>query len=151
MYKKILVGLDGSDESKRALQRVLEMKKSWTCDVVAFHATEHFMIPPTLAFPIPYTIPTVEYTKIREHAREQGKKTLLEAQELFKKEALEIETRLVEEEDPEEYAIRMSKEENFDLVALGEKGHHSKLRRVILGTVATKILNDAECDVLIVR
>lgn len=45
----------------------------------------------------------------------------------------------------------MVEEENFDLVVLGDQGQHSKLERIFLGTVAEGIVNNAQCDVLIVR
>jgi len=43
------------------------------------------------------------------------------------------------------------KRDDFNLIALGCKGEHSKLRRILLGTVATNLLNEASCDVLFVR
>ncbi len=45
----------------------------------------------------------------------------------------------------------MTEEENFDLVILGCRGKHSKLKRTFLGTIPDKVINNAPCDVLIVR
>ncbi|MHA1489684.1 MAG: universal stress protein [Promethearchaeota archaeon] len=42
------------------------------------------------------------------------------------------------------------KDENFDLVILGGKGQHSKIG-AILGTVSTHVVNNADCDVLVIR
>ena len=43
------------------------------------------------------------------------------------------------------------KEENFDLVVLGAKGHHSKIKEILLGTVLTKVVKCVQCDILIVK
>ena len=62
-----------------------------------------------------------------------------------------VETRLIYNTMPEDYIKKIVKEEEFDLVILGCKGDHSKLRRTFLGTVPDKVINEAPCDVLIVR
>jgi nucleotide-binding universal stress UspA family protein len=56
----------------------------------------------------------------------------------------------VEDMKPEKYIIDKIKEEKFDLVVLGGKGQHSKIES-LLGTVSTHVVNNAHCDVLIVR
>ena len=43
------------------------------------------------------------------------------------------------------------KEEGFDLVVIGTKGIHSKLRQILLGSVAQRVVKNAPCDVLVVR
>ncbi|MBD3342040.1 MAG: hypothetical protein GF353_23270 [Candidatus Lokiarchaeota archaeon] len=108
-----------------------------------------------LATPLPgggsYNIPASDYTRIRREYREAGQKLLDATEEMFKNANLTIETRLIEEDDPEDYIIRIADEENFDLVMLGYKGEHSKVKQVLMGSVAEKVLNEASCDVLVVR
>ena len=71
-------------------------------------------------------------------------------EDIFKKAGVPIETRLINDIKPEKYAIEKAKEENFDLIVLGSRGHHSKLS-MVLGTVANLVVNNAVCDVLIIR
>lgn len=135
------------------------MAERWNYDykIVAFCAVEYGRFPRNIPLPFPtlvpatYTVPEPDYLKIREQARAEGEKTLEDAKKEFAEFGIVIETRLVEDNDPDEYAIEAVKEEGFDLVALGCKGHHSKLRRVFLGTVAQKVVNEADADVLVVR
>ena len=83
------------------------------------------------------TMPTVDETPLREDS--------------FTKEGLAVETRLIEDDAPEVYIRRIVEEENFDLVVLGSKGHHSKLKEILLGTVSKNVVRSAPCDVLIVK
>jgi nucleotide-binding universal stress UspA family protein len=62
-----------------------------------------------------------------------------------------VETRLIEDLSPSEYITKIVNEENFDLVVIGSKGHHSKIKEIFLGTVSSHVLKNASCDVLIVR
>jgi len=125
IYHRILVGIDESEDSLRAAKRIKEIGKP-NSKVVLFHAMEN-------------------------HSKEKTKELLSKTEEIFRGTLFLVETRIVENESPEDYIIRVSEEQNFDLVALGCKGEHSKVRRVLMGTVATKVLNEAPCDVLIAR
>jgi len=62
-----------------------------------------------------------------------------------------VETRLIEDLSPDEYILNVVNKENFDLVIIGSKGHHSKLKEIFLGTVSTQFSKNTPCDVLIVR
>lgn len=88
---------------------------------------------------------------IREDHINKGKKILEEIQKLFNNEGQKVETRLIFDTPPEDYIKKITEEENFDLVILGCKGKHSKLKRTFLGTIPDKVINNAPCDVLIVR
>ena len=52
---------------------------------------------------------------------------------------------------PTDYAEITAKENGIDLIVIGCSGHHARAKTMLLGTVATKILNNAPCQVLIVR
>ena len=151
MYKKILIGIDGSEDAHKALKKVMDFYKEWQSQIVVFHSIEHHMVRPVFpAFGIGYTIPDDSYSVYRREFRKASEKTLEEAKKIFEKAGIPVETRLVEDEKPEDYANAMVKKENFDLVVLGGKGHHSKIG-TLLGTVSNHVVNNADCDVLIVR
>jgi len=150
--------MDDSDDAKRAAEKVIELEKKYDSEVIAFHAIKHHMIPRRYPLSVPfmnsttYTIPPVDYQKIEEAYIERGKKILDKVEELFKSNEMPVELRLIEHVSPADYIKEtVKKEEDIDLVALGCKGEHSKLGTLILGNVATKVLNEAPCDVLIVR
>lgn len=145
--------MDSSNDAKRAAKRVLELQEPGITKVVAFHSVEHHMIPQVipLSYGSTYSIPATQLSEIREEYRKKGAEILKDTEELYKNADISIETRLIFDEPPEKYIERVVKEENFDLVALGCKGDHSKLEQVFMGSVAQKVLNNADCDVLTVR
>lgn len=155
MYKKILLGMDKSEDASRAAKRVLDLQEPGKTKIVAFHSIGHRMIPSriTLATPIggSYSIPPADYSRIRADYVETGKKILSETEKIFKDSDIQIETRLIQSEEPQDYIERITKEEDFDLVVLGCRGQHSKLSEAFLGTVAESAKNKASCDVLLVR
>lgn len=151
MYKNILIGIDGSKEAHKALKKVIALHKDWNSKIVIFYSVEHHMIPITIpVFTTAYSFPLTSYSDMRDEYIKVGNQILEEAKRLFEDEGIPIETRLVEDIKPEKYIIDKIAEENFDLIVLGGKGQHLKIG-TILGTVSTHVVNNASCDVLIVR
>ena len=149
IYKKILLAIDGSLHSNNAAVQVTEFQQKWDNKVVIFHSIKHHKIPMGLSSN--ESIPINLYQNLEEVSKKGGEQLLDKTKEIFTKVGLSVETRLIEDEEPEVYIRRIVEEENFDLVVLGAKGHHSKLKEILLGTVSTKVSKSAPCDVLIVK
>ena len=149
IYKKIILAIDGSLHSNNATVQVTEFLQKWNSKVVIFHSIKHHKIPVGL-FPNE-SIPVELYQNIEEVSKKAGKQLLDKTKEIFNKAGLSVETRLIEDEEPEVYIRRIVEEENFDLVVLGAKGHHSKIKEILLGTVSKKVAKSAPCDVLLVK
>ena len=79
-----------------------------------------------------------------------AKGALSEVKRLFEGSKAAVETRVVSDKEPDDYIRDAVEKEGFDLVILGCTGEHSKIKR-FMGTVPAKVINDAPCDVLIVR
>ncbi len=62
-----------------------------------------------------------------------------------------VELRVIEDQSPEDYILETIEDEDFDLLVMGSEGGHSAFRRIFLVTISTKLLNEALCDVIIVR
>jgi len=149
IYKKILLAIDGSFHSNNATEQVLEFQKLWNCKVVIFHSIKHHKLPKAL-YPDAF-LPVKIYCNIEEVSKKAGEVLLEKTKKVFDKSQSPAETRLIEDESPEEYIARIVEKENFDLVVLGSKGYHSKIKEVLLGTVSTKVTKYAPCDVLVVK
>ncbi len=149
IYKKILLAIDGSFHANNAAEQVAEIQKKWGSKVVIFHSIKHHKIPrgtfTNESFPVEL------YRDMEEASKKAGELLLIETQEIFKQKGLSVETRLIEDDEPEVYIRTSVEQENFDLVVLGSKGHHSQLKEILLGTVSTKVVKSAPCDVLIVK
>ncbi len=166
--------MDNSEDAFRAAKKVVEIAKdqkskdsnlskskqqlkSTSPEIIAFHSTEHRSLVEKIALHIPssfgssYTIPPIDYRKLQREYQAYGKKILKKTEELFDKNNIDIETRLITDEKPEEYIKKAIEEDEIDLVALGSKGEHSKLEQLFSGTIAQKVVNEVPCDILIVR
>ena len=149
MYKKILVGVDDSEDALRAAKRALEYQKPNNAEVVVFHSVVHKLseFSPTFAGAAPDA--SISYTIHNDYVK-AGDKLLKDIKKLFEDENGTVETRLIFDQEPQDYIIKTVEDEGFDLVILGVNGKHSKIKRVI-GTIPGKVINDASSDVLVIR
>lgn len=136
IYDKILIGIDESEESKKATLRVLEIQKEFGGNTVAFHSVLHGFL---------------SRESVKEEDMNEGKKILNYVEKLFQDANLKIETRLIEDVHPEVFIKDAVERENFNLVVLGNKGKHKLLSSSLMGSIPTKVMDSVLCDVLIVR
>jgi nucleotide-binding universal stress UspA family protein len=157
-YNKILLATDGSDSSIKAAKKVVEMEavENYPASIEIFHAEKHnigagnffspFQILDGTTF---VSSPTFE--EQREEFRKFGEQVLNNTKKVFDEAGIKVKTTLVMDKSPEDYIKESVKEKGFDLIVLGAKGHHWKIRQHLMGSVCTNILNNADCDVLIVK
>jgi nucleotide-binding universal stress UspA family protein len=151
MYKKIIVGIDDSEDAKNALKKGIELQKKYNSELVAFHSVIHKISEINPTFLSSGAGGQISY-QIHEDNIKRGRRIIEEAEKTAKDAGSELETRLIFDILPADYIKKMAKEEEFDLIVLGCQGQHSKLKRTILGTVPDKIINgDVSSDVLLVR
>ncbi|MFX1567799.1 MAG: universal stress protein [Promethearchaeota archaeon] len=151
MYNKILVGIDESAESMDAVKKVIDLGKEYNSKVIIFHSIYHHLTEISTGFSLTPSSNTLLSILTHEDYIYRGKKLLKKVKNLFKENNIKVETRLISDITPEDYIKKITSEEHFDLVTLGFRGKHSRLRQVLLGTVPDKIINTVACDVLIIR
>jgi nucleotide-binding universal stress UspA family protein len=135
--KAIVVGYDGSDAAKRALHRAVEF--GGTGATLTVVSAVHIL--PAAGRRALSPLDPVE--------REERKEELEEARSILAERG--IEARLVEGHgDPAEVIAQEAKETGADLIVVGTRGH-GPIERTLLGSVSTKVLHHAPCDVLVVR
>ncbi len=149
MYKKILLATDGSPHANNAAEKAVKFQKIWDSKVLIIHSIKDNRLPSEI-YPNIETL-YAKYSTLEEVYQEAGKKLLNKTKNMFGENQNSVETRLIEEEPPEDYIKRVVEEENFDLVILGSRGQHSKVKKVFLGTVSSKVSTNTPCDVLIVK
>lgn len=142
VYKKILVGYDGSDNAKRALTRAIGLSTSEGASmrVVVAVSTVLTVYGPTA----PYYPPGYP-----EQIMKEGQK-LLEAAMGAAKAAGRSVSGSVEDGHPSEIILRLAESERADLIVLGRRGI-SGIERFLLGGVSSSVVNHSKCDVLIVK
>lgn len=135
--RSIVVGYDGSDAAKRALERAGELAK----DGVAVTVVNAVYVPvPTGRGPAPVPDPV----DLRDSSR-----ALDEAKGFLAGRG--ITPRLVQGHgDPADVIVEEAKEVGADLIIVGTHGKNVA-ERLVLGSVSTKVVHHAPCDVLVVR
>jgi nucleotide-binding universal stress UspA family protein len=153
-----LIGVDGSEHSYNAILKAIELQKLTKSQVILFHSVEHhaipsgeFMAPSYSLIPHVYNNTNSDIQRIREVYEKNAQAIIDRVKEIFMEVGIEIETRLVYEDDPVSYIHKTVKDENIDLVIIGSKGLHSHLEAILLGSVTEKVLRHTPCDVLVIR
>ena len=151
MFKKILLGVDRSEDAMKAVDKVIEIQKETNAEVVVFHSFLHHITELRPTF-VSSRIPDSNFSyEIHTDIVNEGTNLLDEIKAKFEGKGLKIETRRIFDFGPEYYIEEKVKEENFDLVVLGCGGKHSKLRRTFVGTVPEYVINHVDVNVLIAK
>ena len=155
MFQNLLVPLDGSEHSLRALETAIQIAKKFDAKMTLIHVysvtvTPVIMPEPTTLTPsgVPVMTPA-EVTKIVETAREAGQKILADGKRKVESEHIAVETVLKEGNTVQEIA-KSAKEARSDLIVMGVKGI-SKLRELLVGSVSEGVIRQASCPVLVVK
>ncbi|MBY9014166.1 MAG: universal stress protein [Candidatus Lokiarchaeota archaeon] len=151
MFKKILLGVDGSEDAMKAVNRVLEMTKEDNSEVVLFHSVLHRVKDMKFSLGTNISMGSNLSYEIHRDQVKAANELLKKIKDMFSKEGKNVETRLIYEHGPQYYIEEQVKKEGFDLVVLGCKGEHTKLKRTIIGTVPEYVINHANTDILIVK
>jgi len=155
VFRKILVPLDGSEHSDRALATALQIAKNFNSEITLLHVYSVTVTPvvipePTTLNPTGVPIATsAEVSKMVDAARDEGKKILLDGEQKVRAESVPVETSLREGNSPQEI-VKVAKEGQFDLIVIGARGIH-RLRDLLMGSVTEGVVKHASCSVLVVK
>ena len=136
---KVLVATDGSEHSMKAVQRGLELAETQGAQVtlisVAYYIRGDFD-----------TMPMNIQDKLEDEAREALKK----AKALFDAKNIPVETVMEAGLVPANLIIQKAQDGKFDRIIMGSTGRNP-LDRVLMGSVAAKVVAHAPCEVTVVR
>ncbi len=138
-FRKILVGLDGSEGSWKALDAAIHEAKLHRAEVWALTVHE-----------LPRFAATVSEVE-EEKAQAESFTASIQREALHT--ALEMNVTLhidVVEGHPAQMLVSYAKERGFDLIVIGHSGH-SGLWGNLLGSTTDKVVDHAHCSVLVVR
>lgn len=134
--KTIVVGVDGSQHSKKALEQAKAIAEKFGSKICVVHVIDTAVFSLSEAFSTP---------QIQKALRERGEKILREAQAM----APGAELKLVEGDPPHEMA-KVAKNIGADLIVVGSRGL-STIRRSLLGSVSSRLVQESEVSVLVVK
>jgi len=140
-YNTILVAVDGSEESKRALRKAIVLAKDHEAKLLLVHIIDSLT-----------TIPAGRgYKAIFPESDTYAREMLNEYKELAEKEGIKDVTEILDYGSPKvRIAKDVAKKYNVDVIVAGAAGANA-VEQFLIGSVAQHITRYAPCDVLIVR
>ena len=147
-FKKILVPVDGSHPCLHAEELAALIAKNFKSKVTVIHVISHDLLHPRLGSH--YQVPPPVLTEIKDWFLQKGRKVLWDAEALFKEEGVEVDARIVEHADPAETVLLVSRDEDYDLIVMGNRGE-TEVEVFSLGSIAEKVSRHAEWPVLLVK
>ena len=145
MFKRIVVGTDGSETAAEAVRQATELAKlaGGTLDIVSAYE------------PIPQSRLREETSEVPGDVafgvgpREDVNATLETAGGVARSDGVEVETH-AREGEPADAILDVAEEHKADLIVVGNKGM-TGAKRFLLGSVPNKVSHHAPCSVYIVR
>ncbi len=139
-FKKMGVGLDGSEPGFRALKEVLDLAQKFGAEVVALHV-----------LPMPVDISELggAVVELEGQLRTQAETILSRAEDEAKKAGVSFKA-VVLSGSPAETLAEYAKKEGFDLLAVGYQGR-SRIAELFMGSVTSKLLALSEVPLLVVK
>lgn len=139
MFRRILVGFDGSPQSRKALTTALELAEAFKGEVEALIVVR----PPEFA----------ELEGEVQAAMQEANGPLGESIRWAKAEGARLHGKLRVHKQlghPAETIVRLAEQGKFDLVIMGRRGH-TAIARWMLGSISERVARDAHCPVLLVH
>ncbi|MEW6043102.1 MAG: universal stress protein [Thermoproteota archaeon] len=133
--KKILVPLDGSTHSQRALELAIAISKNKGVAITAFHTI---------------MLPALSDGKIKEQYQRLANKMIVDAAKTTKKEDVPFKWKLKLDGYAGKEIVKFAQEGRFDLIVMGSRGPNP-VAEMFLGSVANYVLNKSKVPVLVVK
>ena len=145
MYKKCLVPLDGSELAECSLNHVKNLVKEKSVGEV------------TVLNIVKVDIPwaeinerTIDLDAIRKPLFAAARKYLGDVQSRLSSEGISVKTVAIEGNRPGETIIDYARENGMALIVIATHGH-TGFKKLLLGSVATRVLHDSPVPVLLIR
>ncbi|PSC05277.1 universal stress protein [Alsobacter soli] len=144
MYKKILVPIDGSELSARALEQAGTLARQLGAGVTVLTVT------PRVAA---LSVEPFAATAMAEQSQElygRASRILEEALGALQPFGVAVEATHIQDDDPYKAIIDAARQHGCDLIAMASHGR-SGIAAVVLGSVTTKVLTHSKIPVLVYR
>lgn len=148
MYKRILVPIDGSKLSEKALAAAIDLARLARAPLVVLHVVAR--MEPVL-FADGYVPADVAWmARYEKNARRRGTRHLRKAAAAAKSAGVRCTTRMVRSAQPHQSIIAAARSGNCDLIVMASHGRRG-LSALLLGSETTKVLTHCRRPVLVVR
>jgi nucleotide-binding universal stress UspA family protein len=138
VFQHILVGFDGSDQSRKAADTAIGLARCLDAKILLLAVARP---------PEPAT--SVELEAVLDDAKEHFEQAFIAVREAAKNAEVELRTDMVVGH-PAEQIIHRAEQDKVELIVLGRRGT-STFHKWILGSVSEKVLRYAHCPVMVLR
>ena len=147
MYKKILVAIDKSEHSRKAVEHAKAIAEKFGAEVVLYHS---YKVPADLVdHQIMYNLDDNYVQKMRENLKKHYQDLLDEYKKGFDEAGLKA-TTLLENGKAATNIVKAVESTNADVVVIGSRGFGS-VRSVLMGSVSSYVLHHVKKPLLIVE
>jgi nucleotide-binding universal stress UspA family protein len=146
MFRKILVPLDGSSLAEKALPYATSLAEKYSAELILAQALSPLPVMPVGEFGVlPY-----DFGPIHAKEEERAIEYLSNAKEKLATQGIPARTAVIKGRSEADAIVDLAGQEEVDLIVKTTHGR-SGLSRWVYGGVATKVLQQAPCPVLLVR
>lgn len=141
MFKHILVAYDGSAHAKRALEIAIDLAKKYEAKLDIVEVVDSTVFAGAGLAPVPADVIKSVFDKAKADIEDAKKKSM--------EQGVEAEGVIVEG-DPASAILEYASKNNVDLIITGSRGL-STLKRIFLGSVSSRLVQEAKVPVLVVK
>ena len=141
---KILVPVDGSKYSIEAVKVALKYAKATKTDISLMTVTPFIS-------GLDLEISAGAMDKLNESMKSRGEGVLAKAQDILKAEGVSSKTILASSISTADDIISFAEKEKTDLIIIGSRGLGGAATRFFMGSVASKVVAHAPCNVYVVK
>jgi len=138
-FSNILVAYDGSEHSRKALDKAVKVAQCSHCTIKVLYVFDH----------VPIVLGDDETTRFIERAMNKGREKLAEVTLHLRDTGIEFSADTVEG-PAAEAILRVAKLEGCDLIVMGSRGL-GMVQGLLLGSVSYRVLHHATIPVLVVH
>jgi nucleotide-binding universal stress UspA family protein len=151
MYKKILVPLDGSKLAECSLNHVKNLLKDGpVSEVILLNAVVVDLPWKELGGSEVGMAPAFDYRALVDAAMDKAKNYLAKVQSRLSSEGLAVKTEAIEYNSPSHAITDYAQKNGVDVIIIATHGY-SGMKKMLLGSVATKVLHESNVPVLLIR
>ncbi|MFC5703121.1 universal stress protein [Cohnella faecalis] len=140
MFNRILVAYDGSELSRKALDKAISLATEQGASIVAAHVYQL----PVFVIGQGYALPNDFLVQMRERARQN----VAEAEKLLDR--LPNSKAVLLEGVPDKEIVEYAEANGIDLIVMGSRGLGA-IREMVLGSVSHRVVQHAKASVLVVK
>jgi len=138
LYMNILVPLDGSGDSQKALLQACDLAKNYQANLILVYVVEKS-----------HSLNLLDRKEYLEILRKFGNKVLIKGKQTAKNQGIDVTTTMKEGNISNEI-VKLAKNKKCNLIIVGSKGLGATAR-FLLGSISNKLANNSPCSVLIVK